>query len=178
MLAYIEVIEKNSDKALRYLESEPDLKQSYLNVGVAYYYRAIGVIYLYSNKADSGLYYFKLAEYDYIKFFDKRYTRLLFLEIAQCHKLLNDIPNAISYYTRALELSKKMNDVTSIASTSDSLSNLYQQLGDYKQAFVYSKLSIEYKENLRNLSKERDIALQGVDREKRKHEDDLRQEEK
>ena len=178
MLAYIEVIEKNSDKALRYLESEPDLKQSYLNVGVAYYYRAIGVIYLYSNKADSGLYYFKLAEYDYINFFDKRYTRTLFLEIAKCHKRLNDIPNAITYYTRALDLSKKINDATSIASTSDSLSNLYQQLGDYKQAFVYSKLSIEYKENLRNLSKERDIALQGVDREKRKHEDDLRQEEK
>ena len=98
--------------------------------------------------------------------------------MAESYKRLNDIPNAITYYTRALDLSKKINDATSIASTSDSLSNLYQQLGDYKQAFVYSKLSIEYKENLRNLSKERDIALQGVDREKRKHEDDLRQEEK
>jgi tetratricopeptide (TPR) repeat protein len=172
MLAYIEVKEKNSDKALRYLESEPDLKQSFLNDG------AIGNIYLYSNKADSALYYFKIAEYDYIKNFDQRSAKYLFLEIASCYSLLNDIPNAISYYTRSLELSKNMNDATSIASTSDSLSNLYQQLGDFKQAFIYSKQSTEYKENLRSLSKERDIALMGVDREKRKHEDDLLEEEK
>ena len=178
MLAYIEVIEKNSDKALHYLESETDLKQTYLNVGVAYYYRAIGDIYLYSNKPDSALYYFKLAEYDYIKIFDKKFTRGIFREIAECYQLLNDVPNAINYYTKALELSKNMNDATSIASASGMLSSLYEQLGDYKQAFVYSKQSIEYKENLRNLSKERDIALQDVDREKRKHEDDLRQEEK
>jgi len=178
MLAYIEVKEKNSDKALSYLESEPDLKQSFLNVGEASYHRAIGNIYLYSDKADSALYYFKLAEYDYIKNFDQKSAKYLFLEIASCYSLLNDIPNAISYYTRSLELSKKMNDGTSIASTSDSLSNLYQQMGDYKQAFLFSKQSIEYKENLRSLSKEKDIALMGVDREKRKHEDDLMEEEK
>ena len=178
MLAYIEVIEKNSDKALRYLESEPDLKQSYLNVGIANYYRAKGNIYLYSGNADSALHYFKLAEYDFIKKFDQKQNKYLFLEIATCYKNLNDIPNAISYYTRSLELSKKMNDVNFIASTSDSLSSLYDQQGDYQQAFIFSKQAIKYKDSLKNLSKERDIAFLGVDREKRKHEEELLQEEK
>lgn len=177
MLAYIEVIEKNSDKALRYLENEPDLKQSYLNIGQAYYYRSIGQIFLYSLKADSALYYFKLAEYDYVQNFDQLSIRGIFREIAETYKLLNDIPNSISYYTKALELSKKMNDATTIAYISGILSSLYEQQGDYKQAFVYSKQSIQYKDSLRSLSKERDIALLGVDREKRKHEEEMRQEE-
>jgi tetratricopeptide (TPR) repeat protein len=177
MLAYIEVVEKNSEKALRYLESETDLKQSYLNVDRAYYYRAVGDIYLYSDKADSALYYFKLAEYDYLNTFDKKFTKYLFNDIAKSYQILNDLPNAINYYTKVLELSKNMNDAKWIAETSDSLRNLYEKLGDYKQAFGYSKQSIEYREKLRNLSKERDIALLGVDREKRKHDEDQRQEE-
>lgn len=175
MLAYIEVVEKNSDKALRYLESEHDLKQSYLNTGIANYYRAKGNIYLYSGNADSALNYFKLAEYDYIKNFDQKQTKYLFIEIAECYRNLNDIPNAISYYTKSLELSRKMNDVSFIGSTSAILSSLYEQQGDYHEAFNYSKQSIKYKDSLRSLSKERDIALLGVEREKRKHEEELRQ---
>ena len=70
MLAYFYVVEKNSDKALRYLESETDLKQSFLNIGIANYYTVKGNIYFYSGKPDSALKYFKLAENDYMKNFD------------------------------------------------------------------------------------------------------------
>lgn len=178
MLAYIEVVEKNSDKALHYLETEPDLKQSYLNIGIAYYYRAIGDIYLYSLKPDSALHYFKLAEYDYTEIFDKKYTKTLFRDIAETYQHLNDVPNAINYYTKVLDLSKKINDPTSIITASGELSKLYEQLGDFKQAFGYSKLSIIYKDSLRSLSKGSDIALMGVEREKRKHEQELQDEER
>lgn len=178
MLAYIEVKEKDSEKALRYLESEPDLKQSYLNIGTAYYYRALGQIFLYSNKPDSALNYLKLAEYDYVNNFDKKFVRSLFSEIAQSYNGLNDVPNAIAYYTKALELSRKINDASAIASTSLELSRLYDQISDYKQAFTYSKMSTMYQDSLRSLSKERDIALLGVEREKRKHEQELQEEER
>lgn len=178
MLAYLEVIEKNSAKALRYLESEPDLKQSFLNIGYANYCSVIGNIYLYSGNVDSALHYFKVAEYDFVKNFDERTTKYLFLEIAQCYKALNDIPSAISYYVRALELSKRMNDASSIASTSFILSSLYEQQGNFQQAFAYSKQATKYKDSLQDLSKERDIALLGVEREKRKHEQEIQEEER
>lgn len=176
MLAYFEVIEKNSDKSLKYLETETDLKQWYLNTGNANYYEAIGSIYYYSNKVDSALHYFKLAEYDFLKNYDQKLSRNIFWEIAQCYEKLNEIPNAIAYYTKVLALCKKMNDAGAIAEISSSLSNLYGQQNDFKQAFVYSKLSIEYKDSLRNLSKGRDLALLDVDRETRKHQEELRQE--
>lgn len=178
MLYYYMVAEKNSDKALSYLEKELDVKESFLNTGVAHYYRTKGQIYLYSNKADSALYYFKLVEYDFVKNFDESLSKNLFKEIAISYKLLNDIPNAISYDTKALALSKKMNDANSIASISASLSDLYELQGDYKQAFIFSKQSIEYKDSLAHLSSGRDIALLGVEREKRKHQEDIRQQEK
>lgn len=176
MLAYFEVIEKNSDKSLKYLETETDLKQWYLNTGNANYYEAIGNIYYYSNKIDSALHYFKLVEYDFLKNYDEKLSRNIFWEIAQCYEKLNEIPNAIAYYTKVLALCKKMNDAGAIAEISSSLSNLYGQQNDFKQAFVYSKLSIEYKDSLRNLSKGRDLALLDVDRETRKHQEELRQE--
>ena len=178
MLYYYMVAEKNSDKALSYLEKELDVKESFLNTGVAHYYRTKGQIYLYSNKADSALYYFKLVEYDFVKNFDESLSKNLFKEIAISYKLLNDIPNAISYDTKALALSKKMNDANSIASISASLSDLYELQSDYKQAFIFSKQSIEYKDSLAHLSSGRDIALLGVEREKRKHQEDIRQQEK
>jgi tetratricopeptide (TPR) repeat protein len=83
MFVYLYVDEKNMDKALNYLESEKDLKQSYMNTGVANYYEAIGNIFFYSQKVDSALHYFKLAEYDYLKNYDQNLTRDLFGQIAQ-----------------------------------------------------------------------------------------------
>lgn len=173
MLAYIYVIEKNSDKALRYLETEPDLKQSFLNIGIANYNSIKGNIYLYSGKADSALKYFKLAENDYIQNFDQQQTKSLFFNIAECYKKLNNIPTAIIYYTKVLDLSKKMNDASSIPIASGILSSLYERQGSYQQAFIFSKQAIRYKDSLSTLSKGRDIALLGVEREKRKHEEDL-----
>ena len=174
MLAYIMVVEKNSEQALHYLETEPDLKQSYLNTGIASYYNIIGETYLYAKKADSALYYFKLAEYDYLRNFDPKSARNIFFEMAQSFQLLNDFPNAINYYTKVLELSKKMNDVNSIASVSLTLSNLYNEIGNYKEAFSYSKQAIQFQDSLRSLSKEKDIALLGIERENHKHAEELR----
>lgn len=175
MLAYIEVVEKNSEKALNYFETEPDLKQTYLNTGgIAYYYNAVAQIYLYSEKPDSALHYFKLAEYDYLNNFDKASIRNIFWEIGKTYELLNDWPNAINYFTKVMALSKKMNDVTSIAAISDTLSNLYNHLGNYKDAYSFSRQAIDYQSQLRSISKGKDIALLGVVRENRKHAEEMR----
>jgi tetratricopeptide (TPR) repeat protein len=176
MLYYYFIVDKNSEKSLAYLEKEPEVKESYINPGIGNYYQLIGRIYFYADKFDSALYNYKLAEYDFVKNFDENRTRGLFREIANTYQNLHDLPSATVYYLRALTISKKTNDAKSIASVSNSLSGLYEQQGDYKQAFAYSKQAKKYNDSLAELSKARDLALLDVERENRKHAEELRQE--
>ncbi len=175
MLYYYFIVDKNSDKALQYLETEPDIKESYVSAGVGNYYQTKGYIYFFTNQFDSALNYFKLAEYDFIKNFDDKRSRALFNYIADTYKGLYDLPNATAYYIKALNLSKKTNDVKFIAPILNSLSAIYEQQEEYKKAFYYSKQAKQYSDSLGNLSKARDIALLDVERENRRHEDELRQ---
>ena len=175
MFLYSFVIYKNSDKALQYLENEPDLKTSYINTGIGNYYQILGHVYYYSDKFDSALVYYRLAEYDFVENFDEKRTSLLYRFIGRTYEKLNDLPNATAFYYKALALSKKTNDIKSIASLSNSLSDLYQIQGDYKQAYEYAMQSKKYTDSLEKLSRARDIALLDVERENRRHEDEVRQ---
>ncbi len=177
MLIYYMVVEKNAgDKALNYLETEPDVKESYFNVDTASYYEVKGNIFYFANNPDSALFYFKLAEYDIVKNFDEKPSRNIFVEEALTYKLLKNIPQAIAYYVKAMAIDKKMNDAGNIALASSELSKLYELQGDYQQAFIYSKQAIQYNDSLRNLSKAGEIALLSVERENKKHDEIQREE--
>lgn len=175
MLAYIYVIEKNAPEALNYLAIEPDLKQSYLNDGIENYYITLGNIYFYTGAPDSALYYYKIAEPELAKNFDQNVSRINFEQIAECYRLKNNFPVSISYYLKAIKISLQMNDANSIAFYSGKLSDLYEKQNDYKNAFLYSKQSVVYKDSLRELSRQNDITLLGVDRENKRHEQELLQ---
>ena len=43
-------MEKNTEKGLHYLETEPDLKQTFMNIGIASYYNAKAEVYLFYNE--------------------------------------------------------------------------------------------------------------------------------
>lgn len=173
MLVYYYVVEKNAPEALNYLEHEPDLKQSYLNDGVGNYFVALGNIYFYTGNVDSALYYYKIAEPELSKDFDQNLSRINFEQIAECYRLKNDYAAAISYYLKAMKISYVMNDAGTIALYSGKLSDLYEKQNDFKNAFLYSKQSVGYKDSLRQLSRQNDIALLGVERENKKHQEEL-----
>jgi tetratricopeptide (TPR) repeat protein len=170
------VEKKNSSLALQYLENEPDVKQSMINIGSSYYLRTLGQIYLWAKNGDSALHYLKLAEIDYVNNYDPKLKRSIFREIAQCYdELLHNIPEAIYYYSQVMDISIATNDASYIANTSFALSKLYEQQGDFTQAYLFSKKSIQYQDSLRKLSEGRDIALLNVERENRKHAEESRQ---
>lgn len=173
MLVFYYVVEKQDQQALQYLEHEPDLKQSYLNDGIENYYMTRGNIYFFTGKIDSALSYYKKAQPDLDKKFDLNLSRINLEQIAECYSLKNKFPEAISFYSKALGISLQMNDFNTIAAYSGKLSNLYEKQNDYKNAFLYSKQFVVYKDSLRKLSKENDIALLGVERENYKHENEL-----
>ena len=177
MVIYYMVIECNkANKAINYLETEPDVKESYINIDSSRYFEVKGNIFYYSNNFDSALYYFKLAEYVFVKNFDEKTSRDIFSQIALTYQKLGNIPNAIAYYTKALDLSKKINDASGIASSSSQLSELYEHQGDYKQAYIFSKQGIKYSDSLRQLSKDGDLVLLAIERTNKKHEEQQREE--
>jgi tetratricopeptide (TPR) repeat protein len=173
MLAYYEVKEKNTDLAMYYLENEPDLKQSYINSGIENYYNAKGNIYFYSGNADSSLYYNQLAKTEIEKKSDKQTVLFIYEQLAASYVMKQNIDQAINHFMKAMALSKEMNDANHIANISAELSSLYEKKKDFRNAFMYSKQAVGYKDSLRSLSKEKDIALLGVVRENKKHEQEL-----
>jgi len=173
MVAYIMVKEKDSKKALTYLETEQDLKDVYLNSGKANYYNCIAEIYQYSENYDSALHYFKLAEYDFVNYFDLKSTLGFLFEIGETYQHLNDRLNAIIYFSKAMDISKKMNDLGYVEDLSNKLGRLYDQMGNFKEAYRYSRQAIDYQNQIRIKSKENEIALLGAVRETRKHEEEL-----
>jgi tetratricopeptide (TPR) repeat protein len=173
MLVYYYVVEKKDQQALRYLESEPDLKKSFLNDDRENYFITLGNIYFYSGKIDSALNYYLKAQPDLDKKFDLNTSKINLEQIAECYHLKNKFPQAISYYRKALQISIRMNEFNTIAQYSGKLSTLFEKQNDYKNAFFYSKQFMVYKDSLRDLSKENDIALLGVERENNKHANEL-----
>jgi tetratricopeptide (TPR) repeat protein len=173
MLEYYYVVEKNTQKALQYLENEQYVKLSFLNKGYGKFFEVKGNIYYYSGHPDSALHYYKIAEPEITKKFDRKASQVILVQIAECYADTGNASMAITYYVKALKLSKQMNDANSIASISKRLSELYEKQNDFKNALTYSRQANVYEDSLKNLSKDRDIALLEVDRENKKHQQEL-----
>lgn len=174
LLAIYMTIEKDSEKAIAYLNSEPDLVAFFNKDGIENYHFQIGEIYRYANNPDSALHYFKLAEPAIVANFDKSISKYIFLEMAACYRMKNDRDNAILYYEKMLEYCRS-SDLYYTSVISDSLSILYGTSSDFEKAYNYKVLATKSKDSLQALSKESDIALLGVTREKAEHEEQLRQ---
>lgn len=170
MLAYYMVEVKDSRKTLEYFFSQPDLVQSFKLKGLGSYYWELGEIYRYASEPDSALHYFNLSKNELLNNFEPAIARDFYLETAICYALKNDRANAIKQYQSALNLSRDLKDINTITTITDSLSVLYQQEGDYKNAFIYSKEATDLKNSLQKSSRDKEIALLEVGRETKKHE--------
>ncbi len=173
LLVYYYVVEKKGQVALRYLEDETDLKQSYSNDGIENYFMALGNIYFYTGKIDSALYFYRKAQSDLDNKFDLNLSRINLEQIAECYNLNNNSTKAISYYQKALAISREMKEFNTITLYSEKLSALFETQKNYKEAFFCSKQFIVYKDSLKRFSRENDIALLGVERENNKNQYEL-----
>ncbi len=168
-LVYYYVIEKDQSNAFKYFNEEKDLHQSYLNEGRGNYLSAIGNIYFYCNNIDSALRYYLLAEPDLAKDFEENLSMINYEQIGECYRLRTETPLAITYFEKALTIGRKLNDVRSIASYTGMLSSLFEKNGEFEKALGYSRQADTFKDSIRGLSRQNDIALLGVDRENKKH---------
>lgn len=175
MFYYLMVIEKNSDVTLRYLNSNQDLKQTFLNQGQYAYNWAIGNTYRYGHKPDSAIRYYLNVEPQVLASFDNANKYDILNEIGTCYLAMNQPAKAISYFEKALAYGQTQNNVSANANISSQLSGLYAQTGDYKRAYDYNLKYVSFKDTMNLLSKEREVALLDVDRINKKHATDLQE---
>jgi tetratricopeptide (TPR) repeat protein len=163
----------NSDSTLQYLNMNPDLTQTWMNIGKPFYYFNIGQSFQYAYKPDSAIHYLLLAQPGFEKDFKERNQRDLYEAIGQCYEQSQKFREAILYYEKALELNTKINSLGSEVSYTETLGKLYGQIEDFKKAFYYSNRGIDLRDSLLKLASQRDIALAEVNNEKRQHEREL-----
>jgi tetratricopeptide (TPR) repeat protein len=173
MLAYLMVILKDSKSALNYLNTNQDIRQFYINQGISNYYYGIGNIYHYSDKPDSAILYYKMAEPVMEQNFDNAVKLFLYKEMAECFFKMDDVEQAINYYSKALSIGKEQNEYATNAGILSKLSALYSRTGNYKKAYEVNQEYIFSKDTLQKLSAQRDLVILELEREKVRHEKDF-----
>jgi tetratricopeptide (TPR) repeat protein len=178
MLIYYYYKEKNLQKSLDYLNSEPDLKKTFLNNGPGNYLQTIGNIYFYCNRPDSALIYYKLAQNKIIGTHDLYSSMVVLMQVASSYGKTGQTDSAIAYFKRAHDIAFEIEDVSNLAENAQNLSDLYNSKNDFKNAYFFLQQSQYYTDSLKSLSPPSDITLLGVERENKKHEQELLQIEK
>ncbi len=173
LLAYYTVIEKSSEKSLSYLQENEDVRQSYLNQGLPYYYYNIGFIYKVSNKPDSAIHYFNLANPGLKTSFGVSIQRSVLKQMGECYILLKQDKKAIEAFEEALELGQGTNDMKTDSLLTNNLGRLFAQSNDFKKAYSYNLQYLNVRSALDKLANQRDLVLLEVDRENQKHERDM-----
>jgi tetratricopeptide (TPR) repeat protein len=173
MYGYYTWVVKNSDSTMKFLNDNPDLTETWMNIGKPVYYMNIGSVYQYANKWDTAVYYLQLAQPGYEKDFNDKSRQVLYAEIGKCYSLLQQPEQAILYYEKALALNTRVNSLVRAVSYSDALTTLYGQIEDYKKAFYYSRQGTVLKDSLQKLANQKDIALIELNNEEKRHEKEL-----
>ncbi len=165
----------NSDFCKQYLQQESDVK-NFFSVSDSKYQWMLGQVFLYSNQPDSAIYHFDLAEEDFYKNFDLKTNWIFFQEKGDAYARKNDLSNAIVYYQKALVISREMNDAGSITGLTEKISDLYERKGDTDDALFYARESKKFNQLVQKQKNEKNIALLGVERERKRHEAVLEEE--
>jgi tetratricopeptide (TPR) repeat protein len=163
-------IEKNSDKALAYLEQNEDLKQYFINQGIINY--NIGTVYQYSGRYDSAVTSYLKDESIISAKFSPTHQIAFYKEVAESYKGLNKTDLAIAYFEKAYEMGKNSGDLFTNDTLTRSLAQLYAKKNNYTKAYLFSNISMGYAKDLKNVSNQDEITLLEIDRVNQKHKTD------
>ncbi len=166
------LLEEKPAYVLAYLEGQPELRNVFMNTGPDYLNWQLAEIYMYGGMTDSAIHYFRKAEASFNSGYDLTSKRNFFSEFADCLQQQQNIPAAISYYSKSFDLSKQTSDLSGLKYSANQLKNLYYQQGDYKTAFDYSLQYDHYKDSADQLGKEKDLALLEIENETKQQQRD------
>lgn len=177
LLAIYGFVDKDPQKAVAYINAQTDLKNYLMKAGISNYYWYVGQLFRYGNMPDSGLYYLQKAEPLLINEIGYSTGVYIYMDLAVCYQLKQDRAHAVYYYEKILNHFKEVNDQEQVAVISDSLSSLYTLEKDYKKALEYKLAAISVKDIMETKAKEKELVLLDLEREAKKHEEELHQKE-
>jgi tetratricopeptide (TPR) repeat protein len=67
-------------------------------------------------------------------------------------------PEAIEYYDKSIELALTNNDLYNLSWLYEDISNMYQRIGDYRQAYENMKLALQYQDSLASVTYQQSMA--------------------
>lgn len=164
LFSYILVREK-PDFVNEYLQNHEELKNLFLNTGPDYLNWMQAEIYLYGGLPAQALPYFKKAENSFNSGYDLTTKKNFFSELAYCLREVNNIPEAIKYNLKSMDIAKASSDLNGMEANAKELKELYQQKANYKLALEYGNLYDSYKDSVNQLGKERDLAVLEIENE-------------
>jgi tetratricopeptide (TPR) repeat protein len=169
---WLMVVKKDATQTLRFLRSNPDLNEFFLNQGLLYTWN-LGDIFYYGNVPDSALKYYREIHAQVENTFHESAKISWYQQIGNCYFGVNALDSAAVFLEKALSLGNKLKAYKLNATITEDLSKVYAKLGNYEKAYSYNLQHVEFEKQANELLKDREIAILGVEREKKMHEKDL-----
>ena len=164
---------KNSSQTLHYLFANNDLVQYFINSGIGNFHWQLGNIYRYASQLDSSLYYYNLAETEFVSTYDNGIRSSLFMAMAETYLQNHDTAKATDYYERTFDLRRQINQVSTLPGICGQLGILYAKNGDFSKAYYYASQADSANKVLQSNAARDKVVLLQVDRENKKLESDL-----
>lgn len=132
------------DELLRLNQERNDL------FGIAITYEYIGISYLKEGKyLDKAISYFEKSMEKFKALNDAHRQAELITYLGDTYFKKNKLKKAEEYYSEALTLAKSLNDLNFISANAFKLSQVSEQMNDYKSALSYFKISQTYKDSIK-----------------------------
>ena len=146
-----------------FMNNHPNLKSFFENSGPHYIDFIKAIAYSYTGNTDSALYFFRLTEESIITEYDPETKVGFFYEYTNCMLKQKDSSLVIPYAERLFNYSKEMADYNSMLYAGNILQKLYEQKGNYKDAYSYSVKNKMYKDSIDLMTREKDVAMLEID---------------
>jgi signal transduction histidine kinase len=117
----------------------------------------IADIYTQSGAYSTAEFYFKRC-FEYKEYFEYYEHPNLYLKLANLYQKTNRLEEALTAYKKSLELAQNRSFIDIIQKSNLGIAQVYNGLGDYKNAFVYLQTANIYGDSLFNQEKSRRLA--------------------
>ena len=145
-------------QALQYFNSHPQLKRFMEAVNFSYFIdQSYAYIYSQLGNYDSAKYYYSKVAPFFERDVNNSNKLNYYYQLGQLHKKTQEYDTALAYFLKANVLAKNIGELNTMSNIALQLDSLYQQRGDFKEAFTYSNLHHLYKDSINKLGKEKDL---------------------
>ena len=127
------------------------------DISLFYIYQAIAELFKKENQPDSVRFYYEKA-------FSKALLSGMQTVIAEAYNVMgryyldiNEIKNAERSYQKALDIAQKIDQINTLSAALSGLSEVSEQLGDYRAAFKYINQNQTFKDSLNNEANRKNI---------------------